>query len=132
NRALGTAVLVTYSFLEQVPAPGSSPWSIAELRPLNQLQRDGVNATLAEISAVTGITFRQVDSGGLLRYGRDAGYTTADGMLANGYSRTDPFATDPASYVWLNHHVAEVARLDAGYGRMLALHETAHGLGLKH
>lgn len=132
NRAVGTAALVTYSFLEQVPAPGSSPWTISEFRPLNQVQRDGVNAMLAEISTVTGIAFREVDSGGLLRYGLDAGYTTADGMLAKGYSRTDPFAADPASYVWLNHHVAEVARLDVGYGRMLALHETAHGLGLKH
>jgi len=132
SRALGTPVVVTYSFLEQVPALGSWPWVHNEFRAFSQAQRDGVAAMLAEIAAVVGITFRQVDSGGALRFGLDAGFTTVDGMLAKAYSRTDPFAADPASYVWLNHHVAEVARLDSGYGRQLALHETAHSLGLKH
>lgn len=132
SRALGTPVVVTYSFLEQVPAPGSWPQVHNEFRALNQVQREGVAAMLAEIAAVIGVTFREVDSGGVLRFGLDAGFTTVDGMLAKAYSSTDPFAADPASYVWLNHHVAEVARLDSGYGRQLVLHETAHSLGLKH
>lgn len=132
SHALGTPVVVTYSFLEQEPAPGT--WSRVhnEFRAFSQVQRDGVTSMLAEIAAVVGITFQHVDTGGVLRFGLDAGFTTVDGMLAKAYSSTDPFAADSATYVWLNHHVPEVARLDTGYGRQLVLHETAHSLGLKH
>ena len=114
NLPLGRAIEITYSF---------SGYSTAQV--------SAVTSMLAEVSTLVGVNFRQVDNGALLVYGyKSDGPTLADGSTGSGSMQLKTDGT--GAIAWLNPKVAEMQNLDSGYGRQVALHETAHALGLKH
>lgn len=111
---LGKAVQFTYSF---------SGYSAA--------QASAITAMLAEVSTLIGVSFRQVDQGGLLAYGfQSDGPTLADGSPNSGSMEIKADGT--GAMVWLNPAMPAMQNLASGYGRQVAIHETAHALGLKH
>ncbi|WP_312976160.1 DUF4214 domain-containing protein [Stutzerimonas nitrititolerans] len=123
NHTQGTPVVMSYSFME---APATA---VRDFKPLDQAQRTAIEAMLNEISASVGITFKHVEAGGILRYGLySGGQTLADGSASKG----EMGLTATSANVWLNWTVPQIQNLDSGYGRQLAIHETAHALGLKH
>ena len=114
NLPIGKAVEITYSF---------SGYSVA--------QASAISSMLAEISTQIGVSFRQVEQGALIIYGfKTGGPTLADGSPSTGSMEIK--ADGSGAMVWLNPTVTAMQKLDSGYGRQVALHETAHALGLKH
>lgn len=111
---LGRAVEFTYSFVGYT-----------------QAQASAISAMLLEVSNLIGVSFRQVDRDALITYAyRSDGPLLADGSPNAGSMQVK---TDGSgAVVWLNSTNAAMQYLDSGYGRQVALHETAHALGLKH
>jgi len=123
NHTQGTPVVITYDFMA-TPAI-----AVTDFKPMSQAQQAAIESMLAQISSVVGITFKHVDNGGILRYG----LFTGGGALSDGsVSKGEMDLNTASANVWLNWTVPEVQNLDSGYGRQLAIHETAHALGLKH
>lgn len=123
NHPLGTPAVISYSFMD---APATA---VRDFKPLNPAQRTAIEAMLSEISTQVGITFKHVAEGGILRYGLfSGGQTLTDGSVSKG----EMSLTATSANVWLNWTVSQIQNLDSGYGRQLAIHETAHALGLKH
>jgi len=123
NHSQGMPVVISYGFME---APATA---VRDFKALNQAQRTAIDSMLSEISTLVGITFKHVEEGGILRYGLfSGGQALADGSTSKG----EMSLTADSANVWLNWTVPQITNLDSGYGRQLALHETAHALGLKH
>lgn len=120
----GTPLTVSFQFLERQPA--DLAYGVSAFQPLTEPQREQIRGMLAAVSALAGVSFvEQQDGTAQLQYGL-YGNTTNKGEV-----RFD-FTFGARANVWLNHEVGEMADLSQGYGRFIALHETAHALGLKH
>lgn len=110
----GTAVEITYSFVGYTSAQASA-----------------ISAMLAEVSTQIGVTFKQVNQGGILTYAfYTVGPTLADGSPSSGYMQMK--SDNTGATVWLNSSMAIMQDLSTGTGHQVALHETGHALGLKH
>ncbi|NRH43905.1 DUF4214 domain-containing protein [Pseudomonas sp. MS15a(2019)] len=125
NHQPGTGAVISYSFLRQVPGN----YAVDDFRPLDAGQQAAVRVLLTEISSQIGVTFEEVDQGGLLQYGLYSGRT---GVPKTPDYKAEGGTTDNEGIVWLNWQVPDVANLGGGYGRQLLVHETGHLLGLKH
>lgn len=125
NHQPGTAAVISYSFLRQ----GPSDYAVDDFRMLDAGQQAAVRSALAEISSQIGVTFREVEQGGLLQYGL---YSGRPGVPKSPDHKAESLTRDGGSVVWFNWLVPETANLASGYGRQLLVHETGHTLGLKH
>ena len=134
----GTPVTITYSFMEHTPNEAAGhetyAWSpVRDFRPLSSEQRTAIESLLGQFSAVAGITFQRVENDGLIRYASYSGREGIPDHIENdGESLLRPYDTSPGADIWFNHQSSKIGSLDSGFGRFLALHETAHALGLKH
>lgn len=121
----GTSAEVTYSFL----AGPAVSYQVYDFQPFSQDQQASVRALLAEVSSQIGVSFREVDQGGILQYGS---YSGRAGIPSSIVSKAESITNGAGSVVWLNTEFAELQNLNSGYGRQIVLHETGHALGLKH
>jgi Ca2+-binding RTX toxin-like protein len=129
NAALGTAVTLSYSFMNQVPFYAKVD-DAQGFKPMTDTQKTAVREALAAIAETTNVTFVEVSdlgSGGQLRFGTNfqagsAGYAYypsrfsslgGDVFLANNQDSNTDFT--PGSYGWAT-----------------VIHEIGHALGLKH
>lgn len=125
NHQPGTGAVISYSFLRQ----GPSDYAVDDFRMLDAGQQAAVRSALAEISSQIGVTFQEVEQGGLLQYGL---YSGRPGVPKSPDHKAESYTRDGGSVVWFNWLVPETANLGSGYGRQLLIHETGHTLGLKH
>ncbi|MES2902071.1 MAG: DUF4214 domain-containing protein [Pseudomonadota bacterium] len=120
DQAPGSAIELSYSFVSSAPAsgPGASGFLA-----FNEAQRAVVRAILDSAAQVSGLSFREVASGGQLRFG------------ASEQSATKGLAAMPgqpnAGQVWMDRDsIAQLAPGSEGYAALL--HEIGHALGLRH
>ena len=97
----------------------------------SEAQVSAINSVLAEISSISGVTFRQVVQGALLTYTFNTDIPTlANGSPSSGSSQMK--SDGSGALISLNPFYSYMNFLDSGFGRQIAFHETAHALGLKH
>lgn len=125
NHQPGTGAVISYNFLRQ----GPSDYAVDDFRMLDAGQQAAVRSVLAEISSQIGVTFQEVEQGGLLQYGL---YSGRAGVPKSPNHNAESYTRDGGSVVWFNWLVPDTADLGSGYGRQLLIHETGHTLGLKH
>lgn len=121
----GTGAVVTYSFLS---SPSVS-YEVYGFQAFSQDQRIAIRSMLDEVSSQIGVSFREIDQGGILQYGM---YSGRAGIPSSVVSKAESKTDASGSVVWLNSKFTEFQNLHSGQGRQMALHETAHALGLKH
>lgn len=125
GEALGTAVVVTYSFARQGDFPGrnSGFLPVQRYEPMNADDRDAVRTALDEYEKRAGITFVEMPDDGQLDFMVAVG--------ADGYSWA--YYPSPAVQPVVINKIAVNAGIDYGeeaYQNLL--HEIGHGMGLKH
>lgn len=134
---VGTPMDVTYSFMGTEPLSGAYEHEVFyDFRSFDELQKMAVRMALNEFSAVSGLSFRESDTGGMLQYGLYAGRAGWPEDLDIAGEAMVNWRNDvtPARDVWINHSRPDYVDFQPaeGFGYFLLLHETAHTLGLKH
>lgn len=125
NHQQGTGAVISYSFLRQ----GPSDYAVEDFRMLDAGQQAAVRSMLTEISSQIGVTFQEVEQGGLLQYGL---YSGRAGVPKSPDHQAESYTRDGGSVVWFNWTMPQVADLSRLPGLQLLVHETGHALGLKH
>lgn len=126
--ALGTAVSVSYSFVNTAPASGVGATGF---RTFSAAEQQVVRKLLAETSALSGISFTEVAdssaSHGQIRFGvSQQAATEGVAWLPN-----QSGAGDQAGDVWMDvESMTNLAVGSEGYAALL--HELGHALGLRH
>ena len=127
---VGTAVVVTYSFLDALPSyydATSSTWST--FAAFNAAQQDAARAMLDAIEGMTNITFVEVTDApstitfGLADLGGFKGLAVRPEGLATGTMASD---------VWIDTQHAGTNFIAGSFAYMTLLHEIGHALGLDH
>ncbi len=118
---MGSAVALTYSFVQQSSEPGFRPFTAAEQQVVREL--------LAQTAGLTQLSFTEVtESGstaGQLRFGISQQAST------KGQAYLPGSGGERAGDVWMD--VESMARLSPGSeGYQALLHELGHALGLRH
>ncbi len=124
----GTAITLTYSFLESVPDYyGANAPERTDFQPLSEEQRAAVLEALAQIESFTNITFVEVTYGvGDLAFG------TADFDVGSAWAYGPSGAEFGLSGdVWLDNSVNHDYSL-GGDGMKTLMHEIGHALGMDH
>ncbi|MBH9576064.1 Ig-like domain-containing protein [Inhella proteolytica] len=121
SQPLGSAVALTYSFVQQSSEPGFRPFSAAEQQLVREL--------LAQTASLTQLSFTEVsESGstaGQLRFGVSQQAST------KGQAHLPGSGGERAGDVWMD--VESMAQLSPGSeGYQALLHELGHALGLRH
>ncbi|MBK9236501.1 MAG: matrixin family metalloprotease [Rhodoferax sp.] len=128
SQSMGSAVTVSYSFVDFAPTSGSGATGFRTFSPA---ERQTVRDILSSTSAVTGLTFTEVNeltaTAGQIRFGVSA--QTATKGLA---SMPDLAATNTiAGDVWMDTD-SMLALSPGTEGYAALLHEIGHALGLRH
>lgn len=135
--APGAAAAVTFGFRQSPAAYTASGSNIGTFTPLTETEKTAVRAALQYWSDVSGITFTEVNPGGLtdsaaMLFGN---YTDAtDGAGAFAYYPGSTTFTNQAGDVWLNTtSIPTGSAIDAGsYAFFAIMHEIGHAIGLSH
>ncbi len=138
NSQDGEAVNISYHFLSTPASYYTGTYAISNFRALNSYERTASQSALANIQAVTNITFTQDLSMGS---STDITFGVTSSKMSSG---TFAYAYIPmhnasanaslAGDVWINVSIAttEQTYQPSGYGYLALIHELGHGLGLKH
>ncbi len=128
SSAVGTAVSVSYSFVELAPASGTGSDGF---RSFSAAERQTVRSLLSSTSALTGLSFTEVNelsgASGQIRFGVSAQSNTKGVAAMPDGSATNTAAGD----IWMD--VESMLALTPGTEAYAALlHELGHALGLRH
>lgn len=132
---VGSAAVVTYSFMDQVIAEDSSQ-QIANFRAMGDDYKTAVRQVLGQYSTAARIQFVEVadSSSAQLRYGMYSGRAGIPAGIPNdGESFVRGYSSGHAGDVWINHTSSKMADpAQGGQAYQILVHETGHALGLKH
>lgn len=136
DKSIGSAVEVTFSFMEAKPVYGGTDdgsGSGSGFYRFSEQQKQAARDILKEISAQTGLTFREVNDSsqtyGQLRFGGND-QTKSSGYAWLPYSNTGSYA-DRNGDVWISRDYAS-NQTPGHFNYATLVHETLHALGLKH
>jgi len=134
DKPVGSAVEVTFSFMEAKPIyGGTDDGSGSGFYRFSEQQKQAARDILKEISAQTGLTFREVNDSsqtyGQLRFGSND-QTKSSGYAWLPYSNTGSYA-DRNGDVWISRDYAS-NQTPGHFNYATLVHETLHALGLKH
>lgn len=132
---IGTGVALTYSFFASVPSyyngmSGSLVPTNATFQAFTETQKAATRTALADVAAITGLTFTEVSdsgNGGQIRLGSHA----MSGAGGYAYAPSTSW-TGTSGDIWMNTYATNQDMTAGGYGYLSLLHEIGHALGLKH
>jgi len=130
----GQPLVITYSFMTQVPSYYSGPYTPTGFLAMDAAHQTAVTQVLNMYSSMLNITFVQVSSGGTMQFGSDnqSAYGSA-GYAYFPYGAGTNNGLDVGGDVWMANNQWSYSKLGAGeYGLTTLIHEVGHALGLNH